>query len=282
MRLICILMLVCVSPLLVAQTNKPKEYLFFAHAYDEYYIDSRLKQIGLRNYDGIFMGGDILSEASLDRKYLSYLDSLVDLSNPMTLWALGNHDSRNGNWDWIFDFTQRKTYFAHYQDESVFIVLNTNIVPYDCEELENQFSIISNVCDTIVKSKNLFLIMHHIIWDGVPGLDPGWTVGHVNLKYWLANCETADSHFKNTIYPLLVNVKNRNIDVFCTAGDMGSGTKKKYSQLSSDQIWFLGCGLYEYSSNDEVLMFKNNNGEISFKFHNLDSLVSVNSIINKL
>ncbi len=264
------------SSVIMSQTAEIKKYIFAGHTYDGHFYDTRLKQINIKDYDGIFLGGDNLSEASLDRIYIESLDSLVDLSNPMTLWALGNHDSRNGNWDWVSQYTKRKTFAAHYEDHSVFMMLNTNIVPYDCEEMETQFSMIYNVCDTIEESKNLFITMHHVIWDKVPGLIPAWMVGHVNPKFWMANCDSANTHFYNTVYPLLQEVKDRGINVFVIAGDMGSGSKKKYFEQSSDGINFMGCGLYYYSNDDVVLLFENNEGDISFGFHNLDSLVSAN------
>jgi len=258
------------------QSEFEKKYIFFGHAYDEYSYDPRLDSINIDQYDGIFMGGDILSEASLLPEFLSNLDQLVDLSDPMTMWALGNHDSRNGNWDWISELTNRKTYFTHYEDQSVFIVLNTNIVPYDCEPLEEQFQIIKNVCDTIENASNLFLFMHHNIWDRVPGLSPSWSIGHQNCKYWLANCDSTNAHFYNVVYPLLVDVKNRNIDVFCVFGDLGAPGKEKFNELSTDSIHFMGSGLYHGGTNDELLIFENNNGHIEYNWHNLDSLVLVN------
>jgi hypothetical protein len=191
------------------QSNFEKKYLFFGHAYDDFSYDQRLAQINIRQYDGIFMGGDILSEASLSKDFLADLDELVDLANPMTMYALGNHDSRNGNWDWVSEFTKRKTYSTHYEDKSVFMVLNTNIVPYDCEMLEDQFYMIKTTCDTISGAQNLFMFMHHNIWDGVPGLSPGWTIAHQNCKYWVANCDSVSAHFYNVVYPMLVEVKER-------------------------------------------------------------------------
>lgn len=276
-----ILLLILFGFFLQAKSQETKKYIFFGHCYDGYSFDYRLRQIHLKNYDGIFLGGDILSEGALDRYYLEGLDSLVDLSNPMTMWTLGNHDSRNGNWDWISDYTKRRTFFVHSQDQSVFIVLNTNLVPYDCEDLERQFQIISNVCDSISVSKNLFVIMHHVIWDGVPGIAPGWTVGHENCKYYMANCDSTQSHFYNVIYPLLSDVQSKGINVFCLAGDMGVPGKKTYDETAPTGVHFLGCGLYFYDPNDQVLIFQNNDGNIQYEFQNLDSLVLVNSVNGK-
>lgn len=276
MRFVFILIISIISQVLFGQASFEKKYIFFGHCYDGYTYDSRLSQINLDQFNGRFMGGDILSESSLKIEFLDNLDSLVDLSDPMTMWALGNHDSRSGNWDWISDFTLRKTYFAHYADKSTFIVLNTNIVPYDCEPLEEQFSIIENVCDSIVVSNNLFLFMHHNIWENVPGLSPGWSIGHHNCKFWLANCDSVSNHFYNTVYPMLVEVHNRGIEVFCVFGDLGAPGKERFDEVSTDGIHFLGSGLFHYSPGDAVLIFENNNGLIDYGFHNLDSLVISN------
>lgn len=270
---IIFLLFISLSQWSLGQKDFEKKYIFFGHAYDGYTYDSRLANINMDQYDGIFMGGDILSEASLAIQYLENLDSLVHLSSPMTMWALGNHDSRNGNWEWISEYTHRKTYFAHFADKSVFMVLNTNIVPYDCEPLEEQFYMIKNVCDSISQAENLFLFMHHNIWDRVPGLSPGWSIGHVNCKYWLANCDSVSAHFYNVVYPMLVEVKEKGINVYCVFGDLGVPGKEKFNEISTDGIYFLGSGLYLSSPGDEILLFDNHNGEIQFNWHNLDSLV---------
>lgn len=275
-RFLLIILLICsFFKLSFGQSNFEKKYIFFGHAYDEFSYDHRLAQININQYDGIFMGGDILAEASLTTEFLADLDELVDLSDPMTLYALGNHDSRNGNWDWVSEFTKRKTYSVHYADKSVFMVLNTNIVPYDCEMLEDQFYMIKTTCDTISTAQNLFLFMHHNIWDRVPGLSPGWTIGHQNCTYWLANCDSVSAHFYNVVYPMLVDVKERGIEVFCVFGDLGVPGKEKFNEVSSHGVHFLGSGLYHYSPDDEVLIFENHSGEIEFGWHNLDSLTTV-------
>lgn len=258
------------------QSEFEKRYVFFGHAYDGFSYDTRLSQINIGDFDGIFMGGDILSEGSLALEFLDDLNTLVDLSDPMTMWALGNHDSRNGNWEWISDYSTRKTYFASYADQSVFLVLNTNIVPYDCEPLEDQFHMIESVCDSISEAQNLFLFMHHNIWDRVPGLSPGWAIGHHNCTYWLANCDSVSSHFYNVVYPMLVEVKERGIEVYCVFGDLGIPGKEKFNELSTDSIHFLGSGLNHYSPDDMILLFDNINGQIDYSWHNLDSLVLIN------
>jgi hypothetical protein len=246
------------------------------HIY-EYYtvgdkVDHRVEQLDMSHYDGIWLGGDVCSEALLKYSTVKYIDSLFNLADPMTFWALGNHDVRNGNFEWLKEFTHRDTYFAYSGNGITAIVLNTNLIPTNCEDVDKQFEIIRNVCDTIQQSSHLFLIMHHGIWRGVPNLPNPATYAQSDLVFWNANCFSVNSTFVNSIYPLLVKVKQRGIDVICILGDMGS---QHFCMDSVDGIHFMGCGLHN-SPVDEVLIFNHDvvNKKITWGFHNLDSLVN--------
>ena len=118
--------------------------------------------------------------------------------------------------------------------------------------------------------------MHHGLWADVPGLpsNPS-TYCHSNLKYWNANCDDVNSNFVNAVYPLLVEVKNRGIEVICIMGDVGA-SKKKFEMLSIDGIIFLGCGLFHNSPNDYVLIFNHEplKRKLEWEFCNLDSLMN--------
>ncbi len=245
------------------------------HKKSEYKIDPRIEQLDKSKYDRIWLGGDVCSEATLDYSTIQYIDSIFDLSKPGNYWALGNHDARNRNYDWIKKFTHRDTYFAHYQDGITAIVLNTNLVPSDCENLNKQFNIIKNVCDTINKSSFLFLIMHQGIWRDVPNLPPPCTYAQSDLKYWNANCDSVNTSFAEVVYPLLKKVKKRGIDIYCILGDMGSNGKKFFMQ-SVDSINFMGCGLNNEPT-DNILIFTHILPEqkITWEFQNLDSLLNV-------
>jgi len=241
----------------------------------KYKIDPRIEELDKTKYDRIWLGGDVCTETTQDYSTLQYLDSIFDLSKPGNYWALGNHDARNRNYNWISEFTHRKTYFAHYQDGITAIVLNTNLVPSDCENLNNQFNIIKNVCDTITKSSNLFMIMHHGIWRNVPNLPPPGTYAHSDLIYWNANCDSVNTSFAEVVYPLLKKVKKRGIEIYCILGDMGCNGKKFFMQ-SVDSINFMGCGLCNEPT-DVVLIFNHilSEQKITWEFQNLDSLLNV-------
>jgi hypothetical protein len=251
-------------------------YLFMGHIY-EYNtagdkVDHRVEQMDKTGYDGIWLGGDVCSEALLKYSTVRYIDSLFDLGDPMTFWTLGNHDVRNGNFEWLKEFTGRETYYAHYQNGITIIIMNTNLIPTNCEDMDNQFQIITNVCDTITHSSHLFLIMHHGIWRGVPNLPNPATYAQSDLIYWNSNCDSVNSTFVNSIYPMLLDVKNRGIEVICILGDMGS---QHFNMDSEDGVHFMGCGLHN-SSVDEVLIFEHivPNRTITWGFYNLDSLIN--------
>lgn len=237
-------------------------------------VDYRIQQLDLTQYHGIWIGGDVCGESMLNYSTTQHIDSVFDLGNPETHWALGNHDARNGNWEWYEEFTGRKTYYAYYSNDITYIVFNTNLVPTNCKMMNEQYEIISNVCDTIQQSKHLILIMHHGLWRDIPNLPPPATYAHSDLRYWNANCDSVNTNFAAVVYPKLVEVKQSGIDVICILGDMGA-SKKKFQVDSVDGIHFLGCGLNENDPEDLVLIFNYNtvSHELDYDFHNLDSLL---------
>ncbi len=262
------------------QAQDSIQYLFAGHCYQlashGRKVDYRLEQLDKSGYEGVWLGGDVCTETLLEKSTVQYLDSLFHLGNPEVHWALGNHDARDGNWEWYTEFTGRKTYYAYSSHGITRIVMNTNIVPVDCESLNEQYKIISDVCDTITQSKYLILLMHHDLWRNVPSLPPPGIYAQSDLVYWNANCDSVDTPFYKTIYPKLVEVKNRGVEVICVLGDMGS-SYKKFDMDSDDGIHFLGCGLYHNEPDNNVLIFtlKLPEEKLFWKFENLDSLLNL-------
>lgn len=265
-----------------AQSSKESiNYMFIGHCYQDSTfgtkVDYRIESFDFSTYTGIWLGGDVCSEAMLNYSTIQYIDSIFNLGNPETHWALGNHDARNGNWEWYEEFTGKGTFYAFSSNGVTRVVMNTNIVPYNCELLDSQYREIQNVCDTISASNQLILLMHHGIWRDVPDLPIPGAYAQSDLIYWNSNCYDVNSTFVNSIYPLLVEVEQRGIDVYCILGDMGAGLKT-FDQVSVDGINFLGCGLAHNSPDDNVLIFELNleTNNLDYQFHNLDSLIIVN------
>ncbi|NOX85281.1 MAG: metallophosphoesterase, partial [Chlorobi bacterium] len=200
-------------------------------------IDYRLEGLDKSVYDGIWLGGDVCIEPLLNYSTVQYIDSVIDLGNPETHWAMGNHDAREGNWEWYEEFTGRPTYYAYTSNNITRIILNTNLVPTNCEMIDDQYKLITNVCDTINKSYYLILLMHHGLWRDIPGLPQPVTYANSDLVYWSANCDSVNTPFSKFIYPKLLDVQKRGIKVICLMGDL-SGNKKTFNRISDDGIQF--------------------------------------------
>ncbi len=263
-----------------AQRNDTISFLFAGHTYqygsNGKKIDYRFEQLDKSDYEGIWLGGDVCSEALLEYNIIQYIDSVVPLSNPENHWALGNHDARNGNWEWYEEFANRKTYYAYHSHGMTRIILNTNLVPTHCEMMDEQYEMITTVLDSIQESSHLILMMHHNIWHGVPGLPHPYEYSQSNLRYWNANCDSVNTSFLDIVYPKLLEVEARGVEVYCILGDMGSGLKK-IDMESNDGIRFLGCGLYKNEEEDMVLIMNLHtvNQQLEYGYHRLDSLLLV-------
>ena len=89
-------------------------YVFMGHTYKynnpgpRYIVDPRIQDFDYTGYSRTWLGGDISSEATLNRGNFVYLDSVFDLMAPTTQYALGNHDIRNGNIQYYREATGRK------------------------------------------------------------------------------------------------------------------------------------------------------------------------------
>jgi len=268
-------------------------YFFASHTYEWHtggsQVDERLEQLDLAPFNQIWLGGDLCSEASLKYSTIAYIDDLFDLGAPSTHWALGNHDTRNGNLEWVRERTGRKTYYAADVNGMTMIVMNTNFTPNHCYELDQQYRIIEAVCDTIQHSSHLILLMHHAVWDSIPGLPPPSHYSHTAFPYWNANCfDRERNSFRGLIYPKLIEVQHRGIQVICLTGDMGANGKL-FEQESLDGIVFLGCGLNNsfYTDPDElakaepdyVLLFVHDRDQrsLSWQFIDLNELLNTES-----
>ena len=266
------------------------KYFFEGHTYQWHTagdkVDERLEKMDFSEYDGIWLGGDVCSESLLEYSTLEYIDNLFDLKHPNTHWAFGNHDARNGNWIWYEELTGHKTYYTRHYRGISYMVLNTCLTPYHCEQLNDQYRIIMNLCDTIQKSSHLIFIMHHGVWVNVEGLSPilpsPYHYAQSNLVHYNFNCYDSESSFLKVIYPRLVEVKNRGIEVILILGDMGS---QKMEFTSEKGIHFLGTGLNrskykdpverENSNRDWFIEFKHapEKGWLDWQFHDLDSTI---------
>lgn len=281
-----ILMLVIVfsNSFIHAQSKDTLTYAFFGHIYQwgsgGKRVDTRIEKMDLSRFDRIWLGGDVCSEASLDYSTITYLDSLFDLSKPENHWTLGNHDTRNGNIEWIIDATERPSYYAYSKDGITTIVMDGNISPLDCENLNRQYQLIKNVCDTIT-SGHLIFLSHHGLFSNVPGIPNPSQFGHSYLKNWMANCDADSADYRSTIYPMLIDVVNKGVEVIHIMGDVGAN-KKSFDGKSDDGIVYLGSGINNsfnvmrnrpVTSPDLILIFKHviSENKLTWSFEELNN-----------
>ena len=98
---------------------------------------------------------------------VAYLDALFNLSDPLTHWTLGNHDTRNGNIEFITNRTKRNTFYTVYENGMTIMLLNLSLghVPAlepSCDLRDEQYKMMLSVFDSIENSS-------HLIVFGSPG-----------------------------------------------------------------------------------------------------------------
>ena len=272
-------------------TEDTLRYIFLGHVYNyqsspiPHRLDPRIERLDYTKYNRIWLGGDISSEASLDFSTMEYLDSVFDLASPRVQYAIGNHDIRNGNIQYYKRVTKRKSYNVFSENGVVSICINSQLNPSQCEDLNLQFNLIKNVCDTIQKSKHLVLLMHSCLFCGVPGLPNPGNYAHVDFQYWNANCQDASQTFSTSIYPMLTAVRNRGVKVHVIMGDTGVNSKEFHHE-TPDSIQFYASGISNskyidtldllQQPHDKVLIFEHEikSQKMTWSFQNLDSLIN--------
>ncbi len=74
------------------------------------YLDEAIENMNFGNYDMIWLGGDLALQTSEDEATIQHVDSILDLKNPNTLWAVGNHD--NADIELVNATTKRNNFYV--------------------------------------------------------------------------------------------------------------------------------------------------------------------------
>ncbi len=272
--------------------EKP-EYIFLGHIYNkENRIDPRLELIDYQTYKGVWLGGDLCSETTRERATLDYLDDIFDLASEDTHWAVGNHDVRNGNLDWIKETTGRDLFYTTTKDDLTIAVLDTNmghVVGRDasCEERSKQAEILQTLVDTLSTSSHLILLTHWVVWGQVDATIPCDEIANNCINGFQFLCGDGSSRFPPFIYDQLIELEKRGIEVIVISGDGGIFTKS-FEHQTPEGIDFLISGIFstldrdnpptsvEVNLNpDSVLIFNHNvvERQLDWEFVRLDDLV---------
>ena len=273
-----------------------RAFIFLGHPYDwnnGYRLDPRLERLDFSQYEQVWLGGDVCSRTTEKPETLNYLDSILDFSNEHVQWTLGNHDVMYGNTEWITQKTGKPTFYTSSLTGGItLMVLNTNLFwfwpseppPEDCADKVAQMEMILSVLDTIEQSSQLVILHHHsLLKDHKPdslqevfNIDPGSVA--MSCKY--------EDQFSRLIYPKLVTVQQRGVQVLMVGGDLGMRIKQ-FEYQTPDNIWMLGSGINnslirenapEYVTNfapDQVLIFhyQEKKRRLSWEFVLLNDLV---------
>jgi hypothetical protein len=214
-------------------------------------MDPLVESIDYSYYDMLWLGGDMAVSSSLDDMTMDHIDSILDVGNENTLWALGNHDY--ADLDRISAYTHRPSYYAYFKDKITFLVLDTQ------DSLSNvigqQLELFSSVTDTLQTTTHLVLLHHKLIW----------MYGHSYLQNYINTIPNGGfgdcfycinpNNFYTDLYPKLLELEAKGIEVICIAGDIGFRTNE-FEYTTPEGVQFLASGIEAGNSNNQALVFK--------------------------
>jgi hypothetical protein len=227
-------------------------------------------QIDFSKYKVLMLGGDLLFDTSHNPAELEYANSIFNLSDENTLWAIGNHDDTS---PWMVpSVTGRELYYAHHKDGITYIVLNTQYA--NCNITNDQLALFNNVVDTIQTSSHLIVMTHKLIWmygnNHLEPLVPTVSNGQLGNQLWDIN----PNNFYDDLYWKLLDVQNSGIQVICLAGDIGfNGTE--FEHRFDSGIQFLASGLfYSKPQARKALVFEHtkSKGLLTWEYVNIEDL----------
>lgn len=245
--------------------SSPKKYLHISHTRTNKNpkMDSVIETIDYKKYNMLWLGGDLAKSTSISKKAIIHVDSIFNLGSQNTLWSLGNHDYRNLNL--VKKHTKRLPYYSHHKNGITFLVLDTQ------DSLSNiigkQKQLVKKVLDTINQSSHLIILHHKLIWMyNNPELE---TKIKKTANGKLGNCFHCinPNNFYSEIYPLLLKVKQRGIDVICIGGDIGVKARE-FEFKTPEGIQFLASGIEFDDSENKGLVFEHDveNKKLTYKY----------------
>jgi hypothetical protein len=253
-----------------------KTYLFLSHTRidkNSWEPNEIVENINYKNYDMLFLGGDIAKAPLKNEHNVKFLNKIFNFASSNTNWIVGNHEywflskKEKKSMSLYKKYTHRNTYYAFSKDKATFVILNTqdsfsNIVG-------KQLQMLKNIADTISYSKNILIFHHKLIWL----MDNGLLQDLKSFKNPpIGNCFDClnPNNFYSDVYPLLLKIKNKGINVFCIGGDIGFA-RKKFDYVTKEGIRFLANGIKgfdSYRGDNYALIIRNNlnTNSLSFSF----------------
>lgn len=215
--------------------------------------DHRLEKIRMDTFDQIWLGGDLVENLFHHPDNIEFVDTFFKVAAPTTHWAIGNHDvlDQKADFSGIEKRTHRKTYNTTHTNGITILVLNTTEFgwpeyqhqPHECEMLDAQWNLIQAVTDTIQSSSHLVILHHHALLTNTLTEFQLDIKKHFNLYQpnLIISCEKRGT-FSELIYPRLVEVQKRGVQVILIGGDTGQSVKE-FEFTTKENIVFLGSGI---------------------------------------
>ncbi|MDB4467165.1 lamin tail domain-containing protein [Akkermansiaceae bacterium] len=241
MKISSIFVNLCLIIPIAAETTH--RYLFMGHPRDDQpgeIVQRDVERVDYSFYDLLLLGGDYTWRGTGTRDTVDYLDEVFSLSSPKTLTVFGNHDSQNKSF--LTDKTGRPAFYAHIENNIVFLVLDTTDNSRNITGAE--LTLIENTVDSLTSESHLVLIHHHLVW-----LSDYAPLSHLQGSPLIgaSSNNLSGLNFHSEVYPLLLEAKNKGAEVICLGGDRtGSDTEEFFiDHTTADGIRFIGAGLKE-------------------------------------
>ena len=232
-------------------------------------ISEKLSKIEYEAFDVLCLGGDIDLHTSKDEATIQAWDNLFHFNKENTLWALGNHDITDRAL--IKKYTNRPSYYLWNYESLNFLVLDDQI--NNSSIIGNQLELLKTIADTINKASHLIVLTHRLLWipqntDLEPLIDSIPNGGSGNCGF----C-TKPNNFYQDVYPLLLKIKNKGIDIVCIAGDLGIKVNQ-FDYQTKEGVYFLASGLNVHADDNKVLLMEYSIKEkaLNWWFEKLDNL----------
>lgn len=234
-------------------------------------MDQLVESIDYSYYDMLWLGGDLAVSTSLDDMTMDHIDSILDVGNENTLWALGNHDY--ADLDRISAYTHRPAYYAYYKDKLTFLVLDTQDSMSNI--IDEQLELFSSVTDTLQSTTHLVILTHKLIWMYGDSYMQNYINSIPNGGFGDCFYCINPNNFYTDLYPKLIELEANGIEVICIAGDIGFRTNE-FAYTRPEGVQFLASGIDAGKSYNQALVFKHDvdNDSLSWAFTFLSDLLT--------
>lgn len=227
--------------------------------------------IDFSKFDMTLLGGDLAANSFANETVTRHLDDTFDFKNPSTLWSIGNHDETTlDRWERA---TLKKKYNATSIHDITVIVLNSqdslsSIVGSQKEFLFNTLDSLHT--NTIILMTHKLIFMNdHPVMDAM--INTSCNAGKGDCFY----CHN-ENNFQDVIYPKLLELKNKGVQVIWVGGDLGY-KKSQFEYVDKNGITFLGNGVWYPEEGNKALIFsKQGLSPMTYAFVSLDSISLIN------